>query len=410
VTTTESGTTTEKGKANTTERPERSVPKPVFTDAEAGAREFPDSGASARRYNYFKPAKRKQTHYEDVTVEVQPDPRHYLSQGWIYGFADGSRGYPLHWTKLKAWGVDKPEPERGPGSGGLPKDFSWPAHGWHEFRDPNEEWEMTLYRYNANVVRQINQNVENARQGKAFDSWTRNWIRFVERHVGAWMHIEHVLGLYVFAACNRSGPTNMHNTAMAVNSAHKIRFAQDLALYNLTLTEEVAGFDGAAHIEAWNSDAEWQGVRAVCEALTAIEDDWGESIFATNVVFEPLIGELFRSNLVMQSAAGHGDYVTPTVIGAGEYDYAQRDLRWTIACFAPLTEDREFADHNKQLMQGWLTKWVPQALDAARKMQPLWSQPDAKPPRFEDSLDKAKNRFAGICSDLGLDIPEELKQ
>ena len=91
----------------TTERPERSVPKPVFTDAEAGAREFPDSGASARRYNYFTPAKRKQTHYEDVTVDVQPDPRHYLSQGWIYGFANGETGYPLHWTKLKAWGVDR---------------------------------------------------------------------------------------------------------------------------------------------------------------------------------------------------------------------------------------------------------------------------------------------------------------
>jgi propane monooxygenase small subunit len=79
----------------TTERPERSVPKPVFTDAEAGAREFPDSSASARRYNYFAPAKRKQTHYEDVTVDVQPDPRHYLTQGWIYGFANGETGYPL---------------------------------------------------------------------------------------------------------------------------------------------------------------------------------------------------------------------------------------------------------------------------------------------------------------------------
>ena len=43
-------------------------------------------------------------------------------------------------------------------------------------------------------------------------------------------------------------------------------------------------------------------------------------------------------------------------------------------------------------------------------MQPLWSQPDAKPPRFEDSLDRAKNRFAGIVSDLGLETPEELKQ
>ena len=37
---------------------ERSVPKVQFTDAEAGAKEFPDS--NARRYNYFEPAKRKQ--------------------------------------------------------------------------------------------------------------------------------------------------------------------------------------------------------------------------------------------------------------------------------------------------------------------------------------------------------------
>jgi propane monooxygenase small subunit len=202
----------------------------------------------------------------------------------------------------------------------------------------------------------------------------------------------------------------MHNTALAVNCAHKIRFAQDLALYNLTLTEEIEGFDGTAHLDAWNNDAEWQGARKVTEALTAVENDWGEAVFAANIVFEPLIGELFRSNLVMQSAAGHGDFVTPTVMGAGEYDFAQRDLRWTIACLAPLSQDREFAAHNKALMQGWLSHWVPQALEAARLMQPLWSQPDAKPPRFEDSLDKAKNRFAGICRDLGLDTPEELKQ
>jgi propane monooxygenase small subunit len=402
-------TTTESTTENTDERPERSVPKPVFTDAEAGAREFPDSGASARRYNYFKPAKRKQTHYEDVTVEVQPDPRHYLSQGWIYGFADGQTGYPLHWTKLKAWGVDEPEPVRGVGTGGMAKDFTWPAHGWHEFRDPNEEWEQSLYRYNANVVRQLTQNIDNARNSKAFEQWSTNWVRFVERNVGAWMHIEHILGLYVFAANERSAPTNMHNTALAVNSTRKIRFAQDLALYNLTLAEEIEGFDGSAHLEAWNSDAEWQGTRKVCEALTAVQDDWGEAVFAANIVFEPLLGELFRSNLVMQSAAGHGDFVTPTVMGAGETDYAQRDLRWTIACFAPLTQDREFAEHNKVLMQGWLSHWVPQALAAARQMQPLWSQPDAKPPRFEDSLDKAKNRFAGICRDLGLETPEELK-
>ena len=236
---------------------ERSVPKPVFTDAEAGAKVFPDS--TARRYNYFTPKKRKQSHYEDVTVEVQPDPRHYLSQGWLYGFSDGRGGYPLDWTALKAWGSDRPEPERFPGSGG--KGYDWPAHGWHEFRDPNEEWELTLYRYNANVVRQINQNIETARQTKAFEQWNPNWVRFVERNVGAWMHVEHGLGLYLFANANRRAPTNMHNNAISVNSMHQIRFAQDLALYNLTLSEEIEDFDGAAHVETWNEDPAWQGVR-----------------------------------------------------------------------------------------------------------------------------------------------------
>ena len=92
---------------------ERSVPKPVFTDAEAGSQEFPSS--SSRSYNYFTPAKRRATIYEDVTVDVQPDPERHLTQGWIYGFADGTSGYPKEWTKLK-------------------------SDNWHLFLDPNEEW------------------------------------------------------------------------------------------------------------------------------------------------------------------------------------------------------------------------------------------------------------------------------
>ena len=43
--------------AETTVTPERSVPKPVFTDAEAGAKEFPSS--RSRSYNYFEPRKRR---------------------------------------------------------------------------------------------------------------------------------------------------------------------------------------------------------------------------------------------------------------------------------------------------------------------------------------------------------------
>jgi propane 2-monooxygenase small subunit len=201
----------------------------------------------------------------------------------------------------------------------------------------------------------------------------------------------------------------MHNNAISVNSMHRIRSAQDLALYNLTLSEEIPGFDGAAHVTVWNEEPCWQGVHKLAEHLTAI-DDWCEAIFAANVVFEPLVGELFRSQLVQHAAPRNGDFVTPTVVGAEEYDYAERDLRYTRAMFELLTNDREFADHNKRIMQQWLSAWVPRAIAASRALQPLWSQPDAKPPRFEDGLDRAKSRFSGIVSDLSLETPKELAQ
>jgi propane monooxygenase small subunit len=223
------------------------------------------------------------------------------------------------------------------------------------------------------------------------------------------MHVDHGLGLYLFANANRRAPTNMHNNAISVNSMHRIRSAQDLALYNLTLTEEIEGFDGTAHLTAWNEDPTWQGVREVAEQLTAI-DDWCEAIFAANVVFEPLVGELFRSGLVQQSAPRNGDFVTPTVIGAEEYDYAERDLRYTRPMFHLLTNDREFADHNKNLLQGWLSTWTGRAIAASRTLQPIWSLPEHKPPRFEDGLDAAKSRFSGILSDLNLDAPKEIAQ
>jgi propane 2-monooxygenase small subunit len=297
---------------------------------------------------------------------------------------------------------------RSPGSGGLSPE-EWPAHGWHEFRDPNEEWEQSIYRNNANVVRQLNQNIVAARQTKAFEQWNPNWVIFVACHLGAWMHVDHGLGLYLFSNANRRGPTNMHNTAISVNGMHRIRAAQDLALYNLTLSEEIEAFDGSAHLRTWSDDPAWQGVRETAEQLTGIWD-WAEAVFAANVVFEPLVGELFRSNLVQQASPANGDFVTPTLVGAEEYDYSERDLRSTTAMFQPLVTDKEFAEHNTALMQGWLSNWVPRCLGAARTLQPLWSQPDAKPPRFEDGLDRAKSRFSGIVSELGLQTPKELNQ
>jgi propane monooxygenase small subunit len=363
----------------TQERPQRSVPKPVFTDAEAGALEFPSS--RSRTFNYFTPQKRRATVYEDVTVDVQPDPDRYLTQGWVYGFADGTSGYPQEWTALR-------------------------SSDWHLFRDPNEEWERTIYHNNANVVRQIQQNVAQAKAAGAFALWSRDWRQVVERHVGAFMHCEHGLGMHVFLPAQRDAPTNMINNAISVMSTHKLRFAQDLVLYNLDVSEELPEFDGAAHKQAWQEDPHWQGVRRVAEGLTGIRD-WAHAVFATNLVFEPLVGELFRSRFVMQVAALHGDYVTPTIMGAGESDYS-RDLRGTMALFGLLARDPEHAEANRTTMQGWLEQWTPACVEAARRLQPIWSQLSDKAVRFEESFDQARGRCSELLAELDLTAPKEL--
>jgi len=362
----------------TKHRAPASFPKPEFTGAEAGMKEFPSS--TSRSYNYFKPQKLRATVYEDVTTDVQPDPDRHLTQGWIYGFGDGPGGYPQDWTALK-------------------------SSNWHAFLDPNEEWEQTIYRNNSNVVRQIELNLENAREAGAYAHWSQSWTKFVAENVGAWMHAEQGLGMHVFVSAQRSAPTNMINNAIAVNSVHRLRFAQDLALYNLDLSESLDAFDGKAHREAWKNDPSWQGVRENVELLTAVED-WAEAVFATNVVFEPLVGVLFRSDLVMQIAARNGDYITPTLIGAGENDY-NRDLRYTRALFSLLAKDPDHGEHNRLVMQSWIDKWVPISRHAAQELQPIWSQPAERTVTFAGSFAAADADFLALITDLGLTPSKE---
>ena len=377
----------------------RDLPKPEFTDAEAGAKEFPDS--TARRYNYFIPQKRKQTHYEDVTVEVQPDPRHYLSQGWLYGFSDGRGGYPLDWTALKAWGSDRPEPERFPGSGG--RGYDWPAHGWHEFRDPNEEWELTLYRYNANVVRQINANIDTARETKAFEQWNPNWVQLR----GA-QHRR----LDARRARPRALPVRQRQPAGADEHAQQRDLGEQHA------PDPVRSGPGAVQPDAQRGDRglrrrgahrdleQRPGLAGRPQGRRAAHRD--RRLVRGDLRRERRLRAARRRAVPQPPRAAGGAAATATSSrrrssAPASTTTPQRDLRYTMAMFELLTNDKRVrrpqqGDHGRVAVRlGAARASLPPAT-----LQPLWSQPDAKPPRFEDGLDRAKSRFSGILSDLGL--------
>jgi hypothetical protein len=126
----------------------------------------------------------------------------------------------------------------------------------------------------------------------------------------------------------------------------------------------------------------------------------------TDIVFEPLVSELFRSRFLMRFAPAHGDFLTPSIIGVSEREFNDRDLAYTRDMMKDFLEDQETGESNRDLMEGWLAEWMPYSVAAAKGLEPIWSEPEKQAESFDDSFARVKNRFEGILSDLGLRVPE----
>jgi propane monooxygenase small subunit len=72
-----------------------------------------------------------------------------------------------------------------------------------------------------------------------------------------------------------------------------------------------------------------------------------------------------------------------------------------------LANDEQHGAENRKTMQGWLEEWTPVSIEAARTLQPIWSQPSEKALRFEESMGRSSQRFGDLVSDIGLETPKE---
>jgi propane 2-monooxygenase small subunit len=73
-----------------------------------------------------------------------------------------------------------------------------------------------------------------------------------------------------------------------------------------------------------------------------------------------------------------------------------------------LADDAEHGAANQEVMNGWLATYTPMAVEAARNLQPIWSQLSEKVVRFEDSWDRSRERFDGLTSEIGISAPKEV--
>jgi propane monooxygenase small subunit len=338
----------------------------------AGAARFADS--ESRRYRYFEPRGKRATHYEDVTVDVQPDPERYLIQDWIIAFPNGKGAYEKDSTKAK-------------------------SSNWHAFRAPDQEWERTHYQRQSRIEVMVQSVISNGRKSGAQHAFDAAWGKILQKHLGAWKHAEFGLGTSLMQA-QRYGYTQMINNATLTNSSYKLRLSQDITLYLAEIGMDIAGWDDEAGKRAWLEDPIWQGTREAVETIMGATD-YLEQYFAINLVFEPLVGELFRSGFLMQAGAPNNDFMTPSVIAAAEGDY-ERNLANTIDLIYLLVNDEQFGAQNRTLFQSWVKKHAALAEKAARNLQPIWSQAHAKPVSFDEARAVSEERFAKILGELNL--------
>jgi propane 2-monooxygenase small subunit len=338
----------------------------------AGAARFVDS--ESRRYRYFEPRGKRATHYEDVTVDVQPDPERYLIQDWIIAFPNGRGAYEKDSTKAK-------------------------SSNWHAFRAPDQEWERTHYQRQSRIEVMVQSVISNGRKSGAQHAFDAAWGKVLQKHLGAWKHAEFGLGTSLMQA-QRYGYTQMINNATLTNSSYKLRLSQDITLYLAEIGMDIVGWDDEAGKRAWLEDPIWQGTREAIETIMGCPD-YLEQYFATNLVFEPLVGELFRSGFLMQAGAPNNDFMTPSVIAAAEGDY-ERNLANTIDLIYLLVNDEVFGAQNRALFQSWVKKHAALAEKAARNMQPIWSQAHAKPVSFDEARAVSEERFSKILGELNL--------
>lgn len=339
----------------------------------AGAAIFADS--DSRKYRYFDPRGQRATHYEDVTVDVQPDPERYLIQNWIINFADGNGAYVKGNTLAQ-------------------------SSNWHAFRAPDQEWERTHYQRQSKIETMVQSVIANGRKSGAPKSFDKVWISILQHHLGAWKHAEFGLGTSLMQA-QRYGYTQMINNATLTNSSYKLRLAQDITLYLAEIGMDIPGWNDELGKETWLEDGAWQGTREAVETIMGSED-YLEQYFAINIVFEPLVGELFRSGFLMQVAAANHDFITPPVISAAEADY-ERNLANTIDLIYLLAHDEKHGASNHQLFKTWLKKHRALADKAALGLQPIWSMAHSKPVSFEDVRAVSQERIGQILRELGLD-------
>jgi hypothetical protein len=338
---------------------------------------------SERDLTYIRPQKRRLSEYEAVICNAQPDLGQFDSGGWYLLRPDGLGCQDARTTAL--------------------------VHpNWFEYRDPSGLWQRPYINLQAQQERSIAGATSSAKANGAFGDITPGWLQLVARYYEAFGSFE--WGMFkAHAFVTREALSDTLSMTYTFSAMDRLRHQQDIALYSLDLHEQAPGYTEGAGLDAWLNDPACQGARRLVERLLSLHD-WGEMVLMTNLVVEPLIASLIGSEFFRRLAGLQGDPVIPVIEMTVEAD-RRRNRAATQALVKMLTADTDRtgrpvpAADNRDLIQGWVDSWYPDALAAVDGFLPVFDAAAAGSGVGERARQRVVSTTEGILELAGLQAP-----
>ncbi|MFY9264810.1 MAG: hypothetical protein WAO61_05225 [Solirubrobacterales bacterium] len=341
----------------------------------------PQRGDDAdRTFQWYTPAKRRATLYEDVTVDTQPSVHRHVDRGWPVCFEDGRGTWSDESTRLR-------------------------SSDWFAFRDPGQMWERPYFQDGSGFERQIENSLNAGQQGHLLEDFAPEWVEFLRANLQVTSFVAQGIWLAT-ATIARDCLSDGLAHCVALEAAMKQRQAQAPVLYAMDIEGAFGVFDIEESKRAFLEDEKWQPVRRLVEHFRATAD-WGEVIFAVNVCFEPLIGRLLNRELLMRQAPANGDSITPSLCTGVELEWEWASA-WTGDMMKFVVADEAFGDHNLGVLEEWRAKWLPEVEVAAEGLSAVF---DSLPgdSDFARSLEVCRGEQAELLESCGK-APVEVAQ
>lgn len=231
---------------------------------------------------------------------------------------------------------------------------------WYDLKDPRQLYYGTYVQNRAKLQESAEGNYEFFEKRNLVDNLSDEVRQLLISYLIPLRHVEHTANLNNMYGCAFGYGTAI-TQALIYNAMDRLGIAQYLSRIGLILD----GNTGTSLTEAkqsWMENPAWQGMRALCEETTTVED-WFEVVLAQNLVIDSLMYNLFYQQLDEKLVAmGGRDIALLTTI---VHDWNRDTTRWLDSVLKTVAAE---SDANHMLLSSWIASWRKKALNAIKPL------------------------------------------